>query len=251
MKGVPGLLMAVGLGIVGMLFNLMYLAQKGQELEMVHFIGINEGVAINPGDKFNESQLMKVPIPKNAVGNLEKVAIKWDLRSTVFGQAATKSYSPGEILLWHDLRTPPGMDIKKLLAPDERALWIPVDTRTFVPALVNAGDMVSFIAPRMTASGPLPAAVPESSEKPPPQSASETIGPFRILALGDRLGTREVLRASGTTAAQENVIAIAVKWVDGEFEEKAQKILEIERMTNNQQLQVILHPGAEAAKGLK
>src|SRR5690242_3334731 len=119
MKGVPGLLIAVGLGIVGAFCNLAYLANKARELDMVDFIAIGENVKINVGDKFNEGHFMKVSIPKNAVGNLETVAVHWRDLNTVIGEPATKSYSPNELLLQKQIRTPPEMDIKKMLAADE------------------------------------------------------------------------------------------------------------------------------------
>jgi hypothetical protein len=140
MKGVPGLLIAVGLGIVGAFCNWMYLAQMGKDMQTLDFIGVSKDTKINAGDKFTKEHFVKISIPGNNLGNLDNVAVKWEALATVVGQPATKSYSPGEILLWHDLRTPPEMDIKRLLAADERVLWIPVDTRTFVPSLVNAGD---------------------------------------------------------------------------------------------------------------
>jgi hypothetical protein len=249
MKGVPGLLIAVGLGIVGAFCNWMYLAAKGHDLDMVDFIGISENAKINPGDKFNEAQFIKISIPANAVGNLDKAAFLWSNIPTVVGVAATKSYSPGEILLRQDVRTPPEMDVKRQLAADERVLWIPVDTRTFVPALVNAGDNVSFIVPRLTTAGAPPAAAEaddDGDKRPPP--STETIGPFRILALGNRLGSQEVLRAAGMTPSQENVMAVAVRFVAGEFDEKGQRLVDLLRLTNFQQVQVILHPSPEAAK---
>ena len=248
MKGVPGLLIAVGLGIVGAFCNWMYLAQMGREMESLEFIAINDNMKVNAGDKFTEAHFMKVSIPKNALGNLDKVAVKYDALATVVGQPATKSYSPGEILLWHDLRTPPELDIKKLLSADEYAVWIPVDTRTFVPALVNAGDNVSFIVPRVGGTFPTPADDSGAPGKPPPMT--ETIGPFRILALGNRLGSPEVLRAAGQTPSQENVMAVAIRIVGGEFDEKGQKLLDTLRLTNFQQCQVLLHPSPEA-KGKK
>jgi hypothetical protein len=248
MKGVPGLLIAVGLGIAGAFCNWLYLAAKGHDLDMVDFIGISENAKINPGDKFNETQFIKISIPANAVGNLDKDAFLWSNIPTVVGVAATKSYSPGEILLRQDVRTPPEMDIKRQLAADERVKWIPVDTRTFVPALVNAGDNVSFIVPRLTTAGPPPPSdADDDGDKRPPRS-TETIGPFRILALGNRLGSQEVLRASGMTASQESTMAIAVKFVNGEFDEKAQRLIDLLFLTNFQQVQVILHPSPEAAK---
>jgi hypothetical protein len=123
MKGVPGLMMALGLGIVGAFCNWFYLAQKAREVEMVDFIG-------------------------------------------------------------------------------------------------------------RAAAGP-----------------TETIGPFRILALGNRLGTPEVLRASGQAAAQENVMAVAVKLIGRDLDEPGQKLSELLRITNFQQVQVLLHKGPITGKG--
>src|ERR1700736_2621903 len=156
MKGASGLLIAVALGIIGAFCNWIYLAQKGKELDLVDFIIIDENAKVSAGDKFSEGHLTKLSIPGSSVGNLDKSAVRWEDLSTVIGQVATKSYSPGEILLRQQLKTPAEMDIKKLLARDERAVWIPVDTRTFVPALVNGGDQVSFIVPRLTLAGPTP-----------------------------------------------------------------------------------------------
>jgi hypothetical protein len=253
MKGVPGLLIALGLGIVGAFCNWMYLAQLGRDMQSIDFIGVSDtgNVKINAGDKFNEGHFMKISIPGTAVGNLDKAAYQWKDLAAVVGAAATKSYSPGEILLRQDVRTPPEMDIKKLLSPDERVIWIPVDTRTFVPALVNAGDNVSFIVPRT--GGAFPTPVPEDPGAAAAAAAhlpatTETIGPFRILALGNRLGSQEVLRAAGMSPSQENVMAVAVKFDKGEFDAKGQKLLDTLRLTNFQQVQVILHPSPEAAK---
>jgi len=50
MKGAPGLLFAIGLGIVAAFCNWLYLANKGKQLEMVSFIAIAEDVKIRAGD---------------------------------------------------------------------------------------------------------------------------------------------------------------------------------------------------------
>ena len=209
---------------------------------------IGENVKINVGDKFKEGDFMPVKIPRMNVGNLDTVAVHWQDRNTIYGEPATKSYSPNEILFQKQIRTPPEMDVKKLLAADERAMWIQVDTRTFVPQLVNAGDNVSFVVPRMGGSFPTPAEGGDAGGEKP-ASSTELVGPFRILALGNRLGSQSVQIASGTMPSQENVITVAVKIIDGDFEPKTQRLLEVMKMTNNQQLQVVLHPSPDAGKG--
>src|SRR5262249_29878732 len=78
MKGVPGLMIALALGIVGAFCNWVYLAQKGAELERVDFIVIEEQTKINPGDKFREEHFRKLSIPRIATDQLEKAAPRWE-----------------------------------------------------------------------------------------------------------------------------------------------------------------------------
>src|SRR5262249_44352534 len=103
------------------------------------------------------------------------------------------------------------------------------------------------IIPRVGGTFPTPADDPSAAGKA--ASMTETIGPFRILALGNRLGSPEVLRASGQTPSPENVMAVAGENGAHEFDEKGQKLLDTLRLTNFQQCQVILHPSPEAKAG--
>jgi len=251
MKGVMGLLTAVALGVVGALCNFVYLAQKARDLEHIDFIGIADEVQINPGDKFKESDLIPISIPRPSVGNLEKAAVLYADWRTVVGMAATRSYIPGEIILRQDLRTPPPLDIKKLLGENESVMWIPVDTRTFVPSLVNPGDLVSFSIPKQVTPALPPPVEGQEPLAPRPQTqrgAIDTLGPFRILALGNRMGSSEVLRAAGQNAQQENVMAIAVEIRNGVLSDAGQKLSDLLRVTNFQQVQVFLH-SAPGGKG--
>lgn len=247
MKGVPGLFIAIGLGVVGAFCNWLYLAQKGQELERVDFIAIADDVKINRGDRFVETHFAKLSVPGNNLGHLDKSAVLWSDMSTVVGQSATRSYDPGEVLLRQDLRTRAEADVKSLLLPDERVLWIPVDTRSFVASLVNSGDQVSFIVPRLTRGAPALADSPGDEPPAGPGAGGGTrpLGPFRILALGNRIGSQDVLRAAGITPSQENVMGVAVKIVDGQLDPLSQQLSDILAQTNLQQVQVLLHPPPE------
>ena len=69
-----------------------------------------------------------------------------------------------------------------------------------------------------------------------PITETEIIGPFKILAMGNRLGTLEVMKANRMSPAQENVLTISVKLVDGALEPKAQKLLNMINSANGQQL---------------
>lgn len=247
MKGVPGLLLAIGLGIGGAFASWFYLAQKSQELDLIHFVAISNDKDINPDHKFTRSDLMKVSIPRNNAGSLERVAVKWDVVDTVVDSHARKPYAHGEIILHQDLATAPDTDILSRLGDKEDLLWVPIDTRTTVPSLLNAGNMVSLIVPKINrGAGPTPAERPG----PPPGTSqlTELIGPFRIVALGNRMGSAAAMRALNAMPMQENVMAIAVKRNNNQFDENAQKLVDGLRVSNFQQVQILLHKNADPKK---
>jgi Flp pilus assembly protein CpaB len=244
------LAVAAVLGIAGAVLNLMYLQEKAGNFEKVEFIGVAQGATIMPGDRFTKEKLVPVPVPKAALGELPEHAMLWSDLQTVIGMPALKAYTRGELILRSDLRTPPAA--LALTREDERAIFIPVDTRTFVPALVTPGDLVSFYV----ADSPTPAATPDPggdsvltdseglqpTPTPRPGTKAEVIGPFRVLSLGNRLGSADVHKASGISQLQENVISIAVKFQGDQFEPKADKLLKRLQSSGFRQAGVVLHP---------
>ena len=246
MKGVQGLILAIGLGVAGALFNWAYLYNRSRDVEKINFIGIARGVTINRGEVLREDQLVPVGIPERWVGNLKDFALLYDTRQTVTGSPVWRTIGGETLLLAEDLKTPP-QELK--LGEDEKAMWIPVDTRAFVPSLVMPGDTVSFIASRSQMVAPTPAKPPEqpggegAGNEPAsaPTGPMEIIGPFRVLSLGNRLGSPEVMRAAKIPQVQENVMTIAVKVVGGQLEPKAQKLWSILQATNFRQVGILLH----------
>ena len=103
------------------------------------------------------------------VGNLKEYAILYKDLHTVEGEPVCRMLSEGSILKQDDLHTPPQ---ELNLAKGQKLLWIPVDTRTFVPSLVVPGDMVSFLVwrPPVPAHGPCrsPIATPKAAAPPLP-----------------------------------------------------------------------------------
>ncbi len=235
------LIVAAVLGLAGAVLNFIYLNEKSRDVEKVDFIGIAPGTTIAPGEKFTEDRLTSVPVPQSSVGDLSRFAVLYSDRKAILDLPAARRYTGGELLLQQDLKTPP--PVLALKNENERAIWIPVDTRTFVPSLVNPGDMVSFLV----ASGPTPAApsdTEEASATEPvsPPSGSELIGPFRVLSLGNRLGSVEVLKAAGQSQQQENVMTVSVNIERGNLEPKAAKLWKLLQATNFRQVSVLLHP---------
>jgi hypothetical protein len=246
MNGKFALPVAAGLAMAGAVLNWIYLDTKAQQLEKIEFLCVASGVTIRPGEKFTDDKLAPLAIPKNNVGeNLRKEAILYADRGTVFNMAAVRMHPEREIILRQDLKTPPAA--LTLNRDKEVALFIPVDTRTFIPSLVSAGDVVSFIVGGL----PTPAAPPdidgseESSSALPALPAApanaELIGPFKVLSLGNRLGSAEVLKASGLPQMQENVMTISADVVGGQLDPKAAKLWKLLQANGFRQVGVVLH----------
>ena len=108
---------------------------------------------------------------------------------------------------------------------------------------------------RITASAgrwpPLPGA-----PKPPPvpdpapglagSPTVELVGPFEIAAIGNRLGSTEVSRASMGRSTSDFELGIVVKNEDTEtaprMDARAMRLIELSRRAGNQGISIVLHP---------
>ncbi|MBD3674313.1 MAG: hypothetical protein HUJ26_12380 [Planctomycetaceae bacterium] len=236
MRGLPGLIIAVALGIIGAICNWAYLARQASRMEKVSFVALRGDAQLNLGDRFRDEHLTKVDLPRDHLGNLNEVGIFWKDKASVTGMAATKAYRGNEILLWQDLRTPSVRDFSHLLAKNEVARWVPVDNSTFIPERVSPGNLISFIFPRTMSQSAV-----GNSSNPVVQTAGSTIvGPFRILSLGARTGDRDPRQAYSRSGGQEHLIGISVKVTDGKLEAEAEKLFQM-LGNNTNPPQVLLH----------
>lgn len=241
MRGLAGIIVAIGLGILGAILNFFYLAQQASKMEKVSFVAIDSSAQLNLGDKFKEAHFSKVDIPRNNLGNLEQVGVLWSDRSTVIDMQATKAYRGGELLLQQDLRTPPEKAISQLLGANELARSVPVDPRSFVPELLAPGDLVSFVVPQLpgnTRTG--------SSNQPGSTSTStQVLGPFQVLSLGARLGDSDVRRANNLPRTQEHLLSVRIRrQEDGRLEAQAELLFQYLSSTSNSPLQLVVHPAS-------
>ncbi|OHB69948.1 MAG: hypothetical protein A2V70_14100 [Planctomycetes bacterium RBG_13_63_9] len=253
MKGIYGLMVAIALGIAGALLNFVYLTNKSQDFERIHFIGIKPERTLSPGQRVSQEDLEAVPIPAKWARNLDDYAVPYVDRQTVIGANVYRKIDGGTLLLQEDLKTPPP-ELK--FEEDERAWPIPVDTKRFVPSLVVPGDLVSFLGSSPVLGYPTPAIRDSLAEDPAAATESgpvaapavapgspTVVGPFRVLALGNRLGSAEVMRAAKIPQTQENVVLIRVKVQgDGSFELRAQQLWKLLESTNFRPMGVQLHP---------
>lgn len=248
MKGIQGLIVAAALGVLGAALNWLYLSEQSRGFAEVDFIAVKSGTIIHPGEVIKEEHLIKVEVPKAHSENLKDVVYLWQDLRTVVSTKATREYRGDEFLLRSDYRTPkPELVLKN----NERLIWVTVDSRAFVPELVDPGDEVTFIVPLPPTPTPAGGAsvLPEGGAEPvrveaPGAGESDLIGPFRIGSLGNRLGTIDVMRAGGQTPTQERQIGIIVRWEANRLELNAKKLQERLQRVNYSNVSVILHPRA-------
>jgi hypothetical protein len=238
MKGAVGLIVAAGLGIAGAICNWFYLEQLARTQEQVLFIAIKDDVELEIGDVIQPEHLMEVPIPRSRVGNLEQIAPLWESRDAVGGYyPALRNFNGGELLLDSDLQRPAYQNLAETLQENEVARWVPIDSRSVVPEQINPGDLVSFEVPRIGAGEP----TPEGTAPAPPAGATEIVGPFRVLAMGNRREAANIQEANRRRSGSEGTIAIVVELVNGQMSADAQRLFDALRLSGNQGATILLH----------
>ncbi len=237
MKGAVGLIVAAGLGIAGAICNWYYLEQLARHQEQVVFIAIKDNVELEIGDIIMPEHLMDVSIPRSGVGNLEQIAPLWESRNAVAGNPAIRNFNGGEILLDSDLQRPAYQDLAETLQENEVARWVPIDARSVVAEQINPGDLVSFEVQRIGAGEP----TPEGTAPAAPAGATEILGPFRVLAMGNRREASNIQEANRRRSGSEGTIAIVVELTNGQMSADAQRLFDAMRLSGNQGAQILLH----------
>jgi len=194
MKGIQGLVIAIVLGVIGAIFNLVYL-NKGRDFAHVSFIGVRSGTNIDRGIPVQEEHLAEVKIPRPHVGNLNVYAYPWNDQATIIGRPTARKYEGGEILLRQDFRTAPD---QLPLRDNDAAVWVPIDTRTAITSQILPGSTrVSFSLPRSGSGNPS-----LSGEN------WEWLGPFEVLSVGNRFGSTEAMSASKTAPQHAHMLTL-------------------------------------------
>jgi hypothetical protein len=241
MKGIYGLIVAIGLGAAGAILNWAYLASQASHEETIAIIGIKKDKTINCGQVLREDDIVKLEIPKRAIGSLRDYAVLYSAKAGAVGRAVGRPLTGPCLLLHEDLDRPRG---RLELEEGETAQSVPVDTRTFVPSLLMPGDIVSFRVSRPTVPTLATAGVParaRAAEGDDDSDSNPPIGPFKVLAIGNRLGNPDVMRAAKVPQLQESVLTIRVsKRVAGE-EENFKRLWALLQATNFRQVGIEIH----------
>lgn len=250
MKGTSGIILAIFLGVLAMLFNWAYLESKLSEVKTVSLVGIGAGIKLEKGEALREEHLVEIKVPVANAATLTSIAYLYEDRKSLVGMRAVRTYESGDVILRRDYRTSPA---ELTLAQDERLIWIPVDSRSFVPELLNPGDDVTFLVPLATAKGPVAVdrSAEEEAEDPvepvsmtPPAALTPTdaFGPFRVASIGSRLASQSLAQSVRSATMQDRQIGIVVKTKNQGLEPRALQLLDRLERNDYRHVSVVLHP---------
>ena len=109
---------------------------------------------------------------------------------------------------------------------------------------VNPGDRITFVVPvyaDRTARTPTDPAEVDEDVADAVAGPTIEIGPFRVKSLGDRLGTRDVMKASRRAPIQERQIGIVVDITKPEEVERAKRLRDRLATGDYRNIGIILH----------
>ncbi len=171
MKSIPALIVAAGLGFVGVVLNFFYLSPASQQRDSVYFVAVKRGATINRGERLKVENLETVANPRERAASLmgHTVACTGENDfNSVRDLTTCRTLSEGA-LVWRDDVSTPVQDTV-LLGKDEGDVWISVDAKNFIPSLVTPGDTITFVvaaAPRRMCPRPPRATTPAAALRRP------------------------------------------------------------------------------------
>ncbi|MAD80156.1 MAG: hypothetical protein QF918_11560 [Pirellulaceae bacterium] len=237
MKGAPGIVVALFLGLLGAVLNWVYLDSKTKDVDSISFLGVREGASIQVGEPFRQRHFVEVRIPARHARNLKDFVYLYKDEATIVGTRATHAFQGGELIHREDYVTPSSnLALKK----DELLFWISVDPRSIVPELIVPGDRIKFLFPNVNRTVTRAAADVGIEPDAALPRAIEDLGPFTVKTLGNRLGRVEVMRANRQSPAQEQKIGIVIDQSDPEEVARFDKLTERVLTSDYRTISVIL-----------
>ena len=186
------------------------------------------------------------------MGSLQEHAVLYSDRATVDNQPVCRTLSNGAMLVAG--RHPHAAARTTRTGRREKAIGIPIDTRTCVPSLIVPGDWVSFLVPVAAAKAPTRAVEDANGQgngqlNPIPDRRRGVFrvrrgrsAPSRSFRWGTGWAAREVLRAAKVPQIQENVMMISVGLKpNGQLQDDAQTLWDLVWAGNARGLGVVLH----------
>ena len=235
MKGIQGLIVAIVLGLVGLAFNWYYLS-KSRDFAHVSFIGVKKSASIRRGTPLSKSHLEKISIPKEYVGNLRRYALVWSDIDAIAGRKAIRDYEEGGLLLRNDFRTAPN---ELRLIGGETAISVPIDPRTTNTSQIVPGETrVSFYMPIQQLKRPTPTS----------EENKRWIGPFEVLAVGNRMGSTDIIDSRVSRNNNENRVTLKATNETGRDIKGMPQLMEFLNASKFKPLRLKIHAPADEGR---
>jgi hypothetical protein len=226
------LALPVGLGVVAAVVNWATVSAK---LQPEAFVAVNVNLAA--GQPVRPADLAKIELSGD-LGSLREAAIPWEHRAAVYHRAVPRDLVAGDIVLWRDATAL----LDELPRDGEDKLSIPLSDIPFIPRFILVGQEVGFwIAGAEEEISPPPDASDEDLSGAAVTPKGEYVGPFRVLAVGERATPGEP-SANDVRGRVNQVLTIAVK-LDPQtrrLDEKTQHLLSLLNNHRRQRIVAIL-----------
>lgn len=194
-KTIATVLIPIGLGVAAALFNLMAVRSATNTVDLTVVKS-----DVKAGTPLTEEMLDKMTV--RADRDIFRSAVRYEDRGVLVGRPANRPLVAKEVILLADIRLSGTFDVRANLRPGERSLTLAVKPARLVPGL-RVGDEVEIV---------LSGGDPEQAGGDLPKGVlrGRTVGPFRIVGLGERTEAtagafrsddRQVVIAYSATAA--------------------------------------------------
>lgn len=162
----------LGLGLAAALFNLMAVRSATSTLDLTVV-----KADVKAGTPLTEEMLDKMTV--RADREVFRTAVRYEDRGVLVGRPANRPLIAKEVILLADIRLSGTFDVRANLRSGERSLTLAVKPSRIVPGL-RLGDDVEIV---LSGGGD-----PEPGDAPTPKGAARgrTVGPFRVVGLGER-----------------------------------------------------------------
>jgi hypothetical protein len=189
------------LGVIAAIVNWMTVTAK---IRPETFVAVKHDVAY--GETLGAADLVKIELSGN-LGSLRQAAVGWEHRACMYGRRAPRELVAGDVVLWRDLNDTdtPGVG--------EDMVSIPLSHVAVVPRLILVGQKVGFWVAVPAEEDPVRSSGKTGSGHPADDAVDgkgEYLGPFRVLAVGER-ASRGTEAASSGKCSEDRVLTIAVR----------------------------------------
>lgn len=178
------------------------------------FVRVKEPV--RTGAVLTDDNLAQVELSgsEETVTHLGLTAVPWRDRAVLKDRPVVRDLSANDLVLWSDV-TSARAQPKEPFAP------ISLEELKFVPPLLQVEDQIYFVISPAPAAEPRPSGAlePKAPEPKAPEPRYETVGPFRVLAIGE-MGARQGLASRESRGASERTIQVAVHLQNGKVQDE-------------------------------